>query len=175
MSTVLGDDTVVRVVALTAVPLFVDVYGSVTGTIGGTYNPSFVGERGFMAYVDALPLDLPTADNALATGDLVICFNWTPLDIATAESSATPFIAAAGPNGGVADAPKGPFNVTINDVVRKYWIDTRRHVVLFDAIGGDEIPDAGVKFSDLKKTFAEYPDALAQINAEISVQTLNNP
>lgn len=90
MSTVIDDNTLMRVVALTAAPDFVDVYGSVTGTHNATYKPTFVGERGFMLHSAAAPLDIGVE----TTGDqLGICFNWTPHEIDQAASAATVFAA----------------------------------------------------------------------------------
>ena len=90
--TTIDDNTLMRVVAYTAIPEFVDYYGSITGTIGDTYNPTFVGERGFMLNVDAAPLDIGVE----ITGDqLAICFNHTPREIEEGILSATPIAASA--------------------------------------------------------------------------------
>ena len=90
--TTIDDNTLMRVVALTAAPEFVDYYGSITGIIGNTYNPTFVGERGFMLNVDAAPLDLGVE----LTGDqLAICFYHTPQEIDEAFQLATPIAASA--------------------------------------------------------------------------------
>lgn len=90
--TTIDDNTLMRVVALTAAPEFVDVYGNITGTIGDTYNPAFIGERGFMLNADAAPLDAGVE----ITGDqLVICFNHTPLEIDEASRLASPIAAPA--------------------------------------------------------------------------------
>ncbi len=88
--TTIDDNTLMRVVALTAAPAFVDIYGSITGTIGNTYNPTFIGERGFMLHADAAPLDIGVE----LTGDqLAICWNWTPYEIDEASRVATPIAA----------------------------------------------------------------------------------
>ncbi len=164
MSTVIDDDTLMRVVALSADPDFIDIYGSITGTRDSTYKPTFLGERGFMLNADAAPLDMGVE----LTGDkLAICFNWTPYQIDQAmELVVWPVTAGTGPQ--QKPVPLGPYNVDINGTARKYWIDSQRDLVLFDDFGGDEIPDVGLHIRDLDKTLKEFPEALTQIKAMIA-------
>lgn len=166
--TTIDDTTLMRVVALTALPNFIDIYGTITGTRNAVYNPTFVGERGFMLHVDAAPLDIgvPTTGDQLAE-----CFFHTPEEIDIAMAAATPIV-----TGAVAHqkpVPNGPYNVELNGVVRKYWIDLQHERVQFDAFGGDEVPDVGVTFQALDRTLADYPDAVTVIRAQI--YSLLNP
>ena len=164
MTTVIDDTTLMRVVALTALPEFIDIYGNITGTRNAVYNPTFVGERGFMMHVTAAPLDI----GVVTTGDqLAICFNHTPLAIDTAIAAATPIVVVFGGRK-QKPVPAGPYHVVLNDKKMKYWVDLSKELVLFDAIGGDEFPEASVTFTALPTVLKDYLAALADIQSQIS-------
>lgn len=61
-----------KVQAETLNPLFVDVYGA-HGAIGGTYNPTVVGEWGYMAVADA--------ETAQTAGDVSMHRDHTPIEL----------------------------------------------------------------------------------------------
>lgn len=82
--TVIDDSTLVNVVALTLLPDFIDIYGAY-GPRGDTYNPPFVGHRGWMLYGDA---------SLLEDTDLKVCFDNTPYDIDLALDLAAAPVAA---------------------------------------------------------------------------------
>lgn len=87
MSITVDDTTLVKCVAMTADPAFIDITGIKTGSTTGTYNPTFTGERGWMHNVDAEPLDLGVE----LTGDkLAICYKHTVVEIENAMLIAAP-------------------------------------------------------------------------------------
>jgi hypothetical protein len=165
MATEIDDDTLMRCVAITALPDFIDLNGDITGTRNATYNPTFVGERGFMMYGTAKPMDLPSDDLPLGTGDLAVCYLHTMYGIDQELAGATPIEVVA------QQGLSGPYRVTVNGDVRKYWIDSQKELVIFDSFGDDDVPDAGLHFADLVEALKDYPRAISTIQSKIDSLT----
>lgn len=94
MAITVGEDELIKCVAMTATPEYIDLTGQITGVRNSVYNPTFVGERGWMLYSTAKPLDLPTSPSA-GLGDLATCYFNTVYDIDAAMAAATPIVAGA--------------------------------------------------------------------------------